>query len=111
MRDPRKAGADMFVIEAMNGPLDGKAWRFEQRISIGRDAAAVQAVVPTDRTISRTHAEVCADDTGVRLTDLGSSNGTYLDGRRIDGSVSIAVGQAFVVGRTMLRVMKHSDSA
>ncbi|HLN47189.1 MAG TPA: FHA domain-containing protein [Magnetospirillaceae bacterium] len=99
----------MFAIEAMNGPLDGRRWRFEQRISIGRDADAVQACVPTDRTISRTHAEVCAHDTGLRLTDLGSSNGTFIEGRPIDTSVIISAGQPFVVGRTMLRVLEIPD--
>lgn len=100
----------MFVIEAMNGPLDGKQWRFEERISIGRDASSVQAVVPTDRTISRTHAQVCADDAGVHLTDLASSNGTFIDGSKIEGSVIISAGQPFVVGRTMLRVLELSET-
>lgn len=99
----------MFVIEAMNGPLDGKRWRFEQRINIGRDGTAVQAIVSTDRTISRTHAEVCAEDGAVRLTDLASSNGTYVDGRKIEGSVIISPGQPFVVGRTMMRVLELSE--
>jgi pSer/pThr/pTyr-binding forkhead associated (FHA) protein len=108
---PRKAGADMFAIEAMNGPFDGKIWPFEQSINIGRDASSVQAVVPTDRTISRTHAQVCAELTGLKLTDLGSSNGTYLDGRAISGSVIISPGQPFVVGRTMLRVLELADPA
>jgi pSer/pThr/pTyr-binding forkhead associated (FHA) protein len=71
----------------------------------------VQAVVPTDRTISRTHAQVCAELTGLKLTDLGSSNGTYLDGRAISGSVIISPGQPFVVGRTMLRVLELADPA
>jgi pSer/pThr/pTyr-binding forkhead associated (FHA) protein len=108
---PRKAGADMFAIEAMNGPFDGKVWPFEQSINIGRDASSVQAVVPTDRTISRTHAQVCADLTGLKLTDLGSSNGTFVDGRAISGSVIISPGQPFVVGRTMLRVLELTHPA
>jgi pSer/pThr/pTyr-binding forkhead associated (FHA) protein len=99
----------MFVIEAMNGPLDGKQWRFEQQISIGRDASGAQAVVPLDRTVSRTHAQVCAEDAGLRLTDLGSSNGTFVDGQPIQGSVIISAGQPFVVGRTMLRVLELAD--
>jgi pSer/pThr/pTyr-binding forkhead associated (FHA) protein len=100
----------MYAIEAMNGPLDGKRWPFEQSINIGRDASAVQAVVPTDRTVSRTHAQVCADVTGLRLTDLGSSNGTLVDGRAIRESVIILAGQPFVVGRTMMRVLELPDT-
>jgi len=52
---------------------------------------------------------VCAHDTGLRLTDLGSSNGTFIEGRPIDTSVIISAGQPFVVGRTMLRVLEIPD--
>lgn len=100
----------MFVIEAMNGPFDGKRWAFERVINIGRDATAVQAVVSTDRTVSRTHAQVSASNSGFELSDLGSSNGTFVDGRPIAQSVTIRAGQPFVVGRTMLRVLELPDS-
>jgi ABC transport system ATP-binding/permease protein len=111
MQGPRISGADMFVIEAMNGPLDGKRWSFENAITIGRDAASVQAVVPTDRTVSRTHAEISATTSGFALRDLGSSNGTFVDGRPIEEAerVTIKPGQAFVVGRTMLRILELPD--
>ena len=33
-----------------------------------------------DPTISRRHAEVVADGDGVRIRDLGSSNGTFVNG-------------------------------
>lgn len=43
-----------------------------------------------DPTISRRHAELVSDDTGVHVRDLGSSNGTFLNGARIEtGTVSI----------------------
>ncbi len=90
----------------MNGPFDGKRWPFEQSIIIGRDAALAQAIVPTDRTVSRKHAEVCAQASGLQLRDLSSSNGTFVEGRSIDSSVTIQPGQPFVVGRTMLRVIE-----
>jgi len=96
----------MFAIEAMNGPFDGKRWQFERSIIIGRDAASAQAIVPTDRTVSRKHAEVCAQASGLELRDLSSSNGTYVDGRAIAATVIITPGQPFVVGRTMLRVIE-----
>jgi pSer/pThr/pTyr-binding forkhead associated (FHA) protein len=101
----------MFVIEAMNGPLDGKRWPFENAISIGRDASSVQAVVQTDRTVSRTHAQVSASPSGFALRDLGSSNGTFVDGRPIADSVIIKPGQPFVVGRTMLRILELPDAS
>ena len=109
-RSPRISGADMFVIEAMNGPFDGKRWPFERDISIGRDSASVQAVVSTDRTVSRKHAHVSASESGFALCDLDSSNGTFVDGRQIEQSAIIKAGQPFVVGRTMLRVLELPDA-
>lgn len=96
----------MFAIEAMNGPYDGKRWHFETSIIIGRDAATAQAIVPTDRTVSRKHAEVCAQTSGFELRDLSSSNGTFVGGRPITATVIIEPGQPFMVGRTMLRVIE-----
>lgn len=39
-------------------------------------------VTLVDRTVSRIHFEISADATGYRMRDLGSSNGTYVDGYR-----------------------------
>jgi len=45
---------------------------------------AVTSDVPIyDPTISRRHAEIGLSDTGVRVKDLGSSNGTFLNGAKI----------------------------
>jgi pSer/pThr/pTyr-binding forkhead associated (FHA) protein len=37
-----------------------------------------------DPTISRRHAELCSDGAGLELRDLGSSNGTFLNGQRVE---------------------------
>ena len=39
-----------------------------------------------DPTISRRHAEVECDDDGVALRDLGSSNGTFVNGARVESA-------------------------
>src|SRR6059036_1213982 len=50
---------------------------------------AVTSDVPIyDPTISRQHAEVALADDGVRVKDLGSSNGTFLNGARITEAVA-----------------------
>ena len=73
----------MYVLEATNGPLDGKRWHFESSIEVGRDAALVQASLPVDSAVSRRHARVEADANGVRVLDLNSSNGTIVAGKPI----------------------------
>ncbi len=51
-----------------------------------------------DPTISRRHAELQLDDQGVRVRDLGSSNGTFLNGARVE-TASIAVGDVVTFGK------------
>jgi len=99
----------MYYVEAMNGPLDGKRWPFERDITIGRDENAVHAALTTDRAVSRRHAAVDAREGGLMLADIGSSNGTVVDGQTISGPVRIELGQPFFVGRTMLRVVGKKD--
>jgi adenylate cyclase len=52
-----------------------------RKLVVGR---AVTSDVPIyDPTISRRHAEIVLTETSVRVTDLGSSNGTFLNGAKI----------------------------
>jgi pSer/pThr/pTyr-binding forkhead associated (FHA) protein len=95
----------MYVIEAMNGPLDGKRWTFERDITIGRDDRSVKAALPTDRAVSRLHAIISAESGALMLADAGSSNGTIVAGLAISEPVRIEIGQPFRIGQTMLRVL------
>jgi pSer/pThr/pTyr-binding forkhead associated (FHA) protein len=96
----------MYVLEVMSGPLDGKTWTFDQEITIGRDDAVAGACITIDRYISRKHAKLYAEAGDLRLEDLASRNGTQVDGRPVASAQLLAVGQAFTVGRTTLRVIK-----
>jgi transcriptional regulator with GAF, ATPase, and Fis domain len=66
-----------FVVLA--GPLCGEAFPLDAAcITIGRDTTA-QLSIP-DRLISRRHCEVQTLEAGFVLRDLGSSNGTFVNG-------------------------------
>ncbi|MGH8621270.1 MAG: adenylate/guanylate cyclase domain-containing protein [Burkholderiales bacterium] len=59
-----------------------------RKLVVGR---AVTSDVPIyDSTISRRHAEIVLTETGVRVTDLGSSNGTFLNGARVTEAQAVA---------------------
>jgi pSer/pThr/pTyr-binding forkhead associated (FHA) protein len=96
----------MYVLEVMSGPLDGKTWSFEQEITIGRDDAVAGACITIDRYISRKHAKLYEEAGDLQLADLSSRNGTQIDGKPVAATQPLAVGQAFTVGRTILRVIK-----
>jgi DNA-binding winged helix-turn-helix (wHTH) protein len=70
---------------------------------IGRDQKSVVWI--DDESVSRRHARIAVDDSGATVEDLGSKNGTFLRGRRIDKSArlqdqdTIKIGPASMVFR------------
>ncbi len=67
---------------------------------LGRDAGA--AVSIDDATVSRHHARIVVHDGGAVLEDLGSKNGTRLNGARIVSSRPLADGDEIRVGPAAL---------
>lgn len=59
----------------------------------------------TDSLVSRRHAAFEVEADGLRVQDLGSKNGTIVNGLRIEGAL-LAGGEVIRVGSTMLRVEK-----
>jgi adenylate cyclase len=65
---------------------------------------ALNSDIPVfDPTISRKHAEVGLDENGVHVTDLGSSNGTFLNGARIDAA-RLSPGDVVTFGKVAFRL-------
>jgi putative nucleotidyltransferase with HDIG domain len=65
----------------MNGPIKGRCWESSELLRIGR--LDPLEVVLDDNSVSRYHAEVRATERGWRVRDLGSTNGTRLNGVRL----------------------------
>ena len=74
----------------------------DQTTLIGRESRALPL---SDQTTSRRHAEMRPNDDGEWiLRDLGSSNGTYVNGSRIDRPHTLKIGDQVRVGRSLLVV-------
>ena len=56
-----------------------------------------------DRAVSRTHARVLHDARGFSLEDLGSPNGVFLNGQRVETRAPLADGDVIELGRSLLR--------
>lgn len=69
---------------------------------IGRDRDA-QLVLP-DSEVSRRHARLETQNSTVYVRDMGSSNGTFLNGRRLTSAIEIREGDAIDVGTTRVIV-------
>jgi len=63
------------------------------------------AIFLPDITVSREHARFSVDSSGLSMSDLGSTNGTYVNGMRHDAGM-LAEGDLMMIGKFHLRVSK-----
>jgi DNA-binding NtrC family response regulator/pSer/pThr/pTyr-binding forkhead associated (FHA) protein len=90
----------MPVLLAVAGPRAGTRFAFERDILVGRASDCHVRVM--DGRASRRHARFVIDEDGVRVDDLGSRNGTQVNGQRIAAPTLIAPGDRIRVGETVL---------
>lgn len=62
-----------------------------------------------DADVSRHHLKLTVNERGILLEDLGSKNGVFVDGERIEAPRTLLHGHAFVVGGVTLEV-DHAPS-
>jgi HD-GYP domain-containing protein (c-di-GMP phosphodiesterase class II) len=79
------------VLSGVSPSLAGLQWESDKLLRIGRTPN--MEIMLNDRSVSRRHAEILLGPEGWAIADLGSSNGTYLNGVRI--------------GRTFQKLRKH----
>jgi len=75
-------------------------------VVVGRSAFADLSL--QDRALSRLHARFFRDGDGWKVEDLGSRNGTLLNGRSLESAASVGHGDEVTVGATVLRIL-HVD--
>jgi len=69
---------------------------------IGR---TVETDIRIDRTeVSRCHARIMVQGTTATIEDLGSKNGTYVNGERLDGPALLTNGDEIWIGRSVARL-------
>jgi hypothetical protein len=91
--------APVFVEEQ---PVGGRRVEAVADVVIGREGCDV---VLADPEVSRRHAAVRAfGDGGVAIEDLGSTNGTFVNERRVEGVVALRDGDSVRFGNTVWRL-------
>ena len=79
-----------------------------QRISVGDEVtlgrAAGCTVTLTDNYASQLHARVFRRDGALHVEDLGSTNGTYLNGKKVSSPLPLKRGDRVKVGSTVFEV-------
>lgn len=97
----------IFQLVVRRGPQEGHIYPLTGDImTIGRDP--MSEVVISDPEVSRQHARLTRNADGrIDLQDLGSTNGTFVDGNRLGGDkVTLTPGQVVVVGSNVTLVFE-----
>ena len=89
------SGTALMLVET--APEAGRELVVRDTLTIGRDGCDVNLADPL---ISRRHAEVESGGGTLRISDLGSSNGTFVNGRPIGADHDLAEGDEVQIGDT-----------
>ena len=104
---PQMPAGKRLSLAILDGPDAGSVFRIEKpRVTIGRSNADLTL---NDNEASRQHAVVEIRDLAYTLSDLGSTNGTLLDGEKIEGVVDLQDKSEFQVGSTTLMLIVTDD--
>jgi len=96
------------VLIANNSSLDGQQWVITDTLVIGRDVTC-DVVIP-DRQVSRRHAQITKNGAIVMLEDLGSKNGTYLNGQPLTEPRQLVEADEITVAFTQNFLFLSSDA-
>ena len=89
-----------FQLVMKNGPAPGKIYMLEKsEISIGREVGS--DVFVNDVEVSRQHARLTEQAGNYVLEDLGSTNGSFVNGQRVAGSRSLQPGDTITLGENV----------
>lgn len=83
-RDVEKPVLPQWQLKAVTGAISGKMFLIDGTTVLGRDPGC--DVVITGPHVSRRHAEISIRSGHLWVKDLGSSNGSFLNGKRTDES-------------------------
>jgi hypothetical protein len=100
-RDRRggKGGPRLLVVEPVE--QKGRSYELADEMTVGR-AAGCQVVLDDDNYVSQLHTRIFRRDGQVMVEDLGSTNGTYLNNRKVSGPMVMKPGDRLRVGNTVM---------
>ncbi len=95
--------ASQFQLIMRQGPTPGAAFLLEgSQLNIGRDSS--NEIVINDAEVSRRHARLTFQGGKYVLEDLGSTNGTFVNGQRLAGPRVLKAGEVVSLGEQIVLV-------
>ena len=107
---PVPASTDCLRLRVTAGNAEGSEIQVRDEFVIGRQASE-EGQLGQDAEISRQHARIAGSNGTFTIEDLGSTNGTFVNGRRISKPELLSPGDRIQVGTTTLVVQVSVPAA
>jgi hypothetical protein len=101
-RRTKKAPRKLAIVEGDR--MKGKSFDVGEELVVGR--AEKCHIVLDDTYVSQMHARIFSKGDSVMVEDLGSTNGTYLNRRRITSPSELQRGDHVKIGKTVMELRK-----
>jgi two-component system, cell cycle response regulator len=103
------AGEQSAYLVVLAGDRVGEMVKVGPGLIIGRGNASSFQV--SDQGVSRMHLRVTPNpEGGIMAVDLGSRNGTYINGQRLNGSMALGDGDKIHIGSTAILKFSYADN-
>ena len=90
------------TLEIVEGPDSGRQVPLDHPLEIGREGGA--DIVLDDELVSRRHVRVSPENSGAVVEDLGSLNGSFVNGDEIHSPTRLGAGDQLLVGVTVFEL-------
>jgi pSer/pThr/pTyr-binding forkhead associated (FHA) protein len=102
-REPGTSLGRLIVVASPSGePATGRSFDLDAITTLGRDVN--NAIVIEDPFASSDHAVLTYRGRGWFIEDLGSTNGTYVNGRVVSAVAPLGFGDELAIGQVRLRL-------
>jgi hypothetical protein len=100
VRRKRKEGSRVLFVRSDS--QQGQEFEVNDVVVLGRSGET--DVVLDDPYASEFHLRLVSQENGMMLHDLGSTNGTYVNGRRVSAPTELKHGDTIQVGKTVMEI-------
>ena len=101
-RTKRPRGEPRVLVVTQGSQTGQSAALADGVIMIGRGADC--QIILDDDYVSTRHARVVSGENGVYVEDMGSTNGSYVNGQRITAPTTITMSDTVRIGKTILKL-------
>jgi pSer/pThr/pTyr-binding forkhead associated (FHA) protein len=83
----------------------GKVYELGDELTVGR-ASGCQIAIPDDTYVSQLHARIFRREGQIFVEDLGSTNGTFLNRKKVSAPQPLRRGDRLQIGKTVLELSR-----